>query len=118
MSIEDTIYQALQGLVSGRVERVVARTPPARPYITFQQVGGQPISFVESVHPGKYRGRFQINVWADDLDGAVSIARQAERALVEHSTLRGLVETGLSTTYESDTDLFGTRQDFSFIFAS
>lgn len=118
MSIEDSIFQALQGLVSGRVFRVVARTPPARPYITFQQVGGLPINFVESAHAGKYRGRFQFNVWADDLDAAAALARQIEQTLVTSTTLRGVVETGLVTTYEADTELFGTRQDFSFIFAS
>lgn len=116
MSVEDSIYQALAPLVGNRVYRMVARDAPQRPYMTFQQVGGSPVNYMESKRPSKTRGRFQVNVWADDLDGAVALARQAEALLVESITLRGFVETGQVTTYESDTDLFGVRQDFSFVF--
>ena len=116
MSVEDTLYQALAPLVADRVYRLVARDQPLRPYITFQQVGGLPVNYLESKRPSKSRGRFQVNVWADDLDGAVAIARQAEQVLVESTVLRGFVETGQVSSFEGDTGLFGVRQDFSFVF--
>lgn len=118
MSIEDDIYFALKGLVGGRVERDVARSEGIlKPYITFQQVGGVPLNYLEPVLPNKRNGRFRVSVWDTTRDGASEIARQAERALVESSVLLATTETGLvARPYEPETGLYGTWQDFSIWF--
>lgn len=116
MSIEDSIFAALTDLVDGRVERVVALTPPARPYIVFQQVGGEPYDYLESQVAAQDNGRFQVSVWADDVDEALELGRTVRRTLVESTTLRAQTLTGMTSVYEPDTQLYGTRQDFGLNF--
>ena len=113
MSVEDDIYQTLAPLFDSRVERDVARSEIARPYATFQQVGGSPYDFLEGAIPSLDNGRFQVNVWADDRDSAAALGRAARQALVEDDELRATTLTGMVAIYEPDTGLFGTRQDFS-----
>lgn len=114
MSLESDIVAALTSLVSGRVFPDVAPYITARPYITYQQVGGAAENFLESTLVGKRNARIQINCWADTRATANTIARSAESALV----LSGLKTTVLGafiSVHEEDTDppRYGTQQDFS-----
>lgn len=118
MSIEDSLFAALTGLVGGRVFRTVAKGQPARPYIVFQQVGGSPGDYLEGKIGAKDDGRFQFWVWHDDVDSAKAIARTLRQTLVESTTLRGRTQSGLVDVVDdlSTPVLFGTRQDISFSF--
>lgn len=117
MSVEDSIYQALAPIVGERVYRDVARTPAAGwPFMVFQQVGGLPANFLESVLPSKRNGRFQVWTWGKDRDSVSGAAREAERLLIESTTLRARTESGLVGIYDEPTGLFGARQDFSIWF--
>lgn len=113
MTVEADLYSALTGLVSGRVYPDVAPTGAARPYITYQQIGGEAVAFLESVMPSKKNGRFQINVWADTRLAVASLSVQVETALVQSTTLRAQAIGAPAWTYEVDTKLYGTNQDFS-----
>jgi hypothetical protein len=117
VSVESLIYNTLRGLVANRVYQDI--TPPdvtALPRITYQQVGGRAISFLESGVPSLKNGRFQVNVWGATRLQAAALSRQVEDALVLATALQTTPLGAPVAEYESETKLYGTRQDFSFWF--
>ena len=113
MTVEASIYNALKGLVANRVYPDLAPIGAVRPYATYQQVGGKSINFLDSAVPNKANLRFQVNVWADTRSAASLLAGQVEQALRTTAALQTTVMGQPVATYEPDTLLFGTRQDFS-----
>lgn len=114
MSLESTIFDALKTLVSNRVYPDVAPELVTRPYITYQQVGGQSVNFVDSATvPSRKNARIQINTWADTRAAAAALARQVEDTLRAVSALQATVLAAPVAVYEQDTQLRGTHQDFS-----
>lgn len=114
MTTETLLVDALKTLVANRVYPDVGPVGVLKPYITYQQVGGQPVNFLESTTPSKSNGRFQINVWADTRAAAALLAKQVTAALRGTAALQTTVLGEPVATYEEDTKLRGTRQDFSF----
>lgn len=114
MSVETVLFDTLKTLVSNRVYPDVAPDLTARPYITYQQVGGQGVNFIDPTVPSKKNARFQVNVWADTRSAAATLAGQIEGALRAAASLQTTVLGALVASYESDTKLRSTRQDFSF----
>lgn len=114
MSVELIIFDALRALVSDRVFPDVAPEETARPYITYQQVGGEAVNFVDSTVPSMKNGRWQINVWADSRLDAAPLARLVEDTLRAVTALRPTVLGGPIARYDEETKLRGTTQDFSF----
>lgn len=113
MSVESNLFDALKTLVSNRVYPDVAPQTVARPYITYTQVGGRAIAYLESAVVGLRNGRFQVNVWADSRLAAMNLCRQVEDTLVASTTLRAIPLGAPVSVYEPETKLYGTRQDFS-----
>lgn len=113
MTVESDIFDALKALVANRVYPDVAPVGAALPYITYQQVGGGALNFVEAASPSKKNGRFQVNVWAATRESAAALSRQVEDALRTTTALQTTVLSAPVAGYEEDTLLFGTRQDFS-----
>lgn len=118
MTVEATIFNALKGLVNNRVYPDVAPANTARPYITYQQVGGLPVNFVEGGTPSKANGRFQVSVWADTRATASATAKLATAALRATASLQTTVLSEPVATHDGPTGYRGTRQDFSFWFDS
>lgn len=118
MTVEDSIFAALRTLVADRVYRdVPPQTVTALPRITFQQVGGAPVNFVDAATlPDKKNSRFQVNVWAADRDSAAVLSRSVEDTLRAYTALQTTVLEAPTAVYEHETGLYGTRQDFSFWF--
>ncbi len=115
--MEQLVYAALRGLVNDRVYPDLADEPPERPYITYQQVGGEAINFVDAATlPGTSNARVQVNVWADTRPVASALARQVENALRAVAGLQTTVLGAAVALYEPETKLRGTMQDFSFWF--
>lgn len=114
MSLESDLFTVLGGLVSNRVYPDVAPQGAARPYITYQKVGGQAWNFLESAVVGKRYARVQINVWAESRLTAAAVSRAAEDALVVSTALRCTVLGAVIDQHESDhtPPLYGTIQDF------
>lgn len=119
MTVEASLFLALKNLVSSRVYRDIA---PANvttlPRITFQQVGGVGVNFVDPTVPSKKNARFQINVWDATRDGAAALSRSIEDALRAYTALGTTVLGAPVAVYEETTLLYGTMQDFSFWHAS
>lgn len=114
MTIEADLFNTLKGLVpSTRVFPDVAPQGVAKPYITYQQVGGQSVTVLESVAVGKRNARIQVNCWDTSRQSVANLARQVEDAIASSSILRGFVLGAMTAVFESDLLLYGTRQDFS-----
>jgi len=119
MTIEADIFATLKSLVTNRVYRdITPQTDTALPRITFQQVGGQGVNFVDPTVPSKKNARFQVNVWAADRDAAAALSRQVEDALRVATILQTTVLGAPVAVHEPELGLYGTRQDFSFWFTS
>lgn len=116
MTVEADIFNRLKTLVSNRVYPDVAPVGAAKPYITYQQVGGEGVNFMENAVPSKKNGRFQFNAWATTRAEAASLSRQVEDSLVTSPVLLATVMGAPVAIYEEDTKLYGTRQDFGIWF--
>lgn len=114
MTIEADLFNAIKGLVSNRVYPDVAPLGAVKPYLTYQQVGGDAVNFVDPTAPSKKNGRFQINVWGTTRSAVATLARQVEDTLRGTAGLQTTVLGAPVATYEQDTQLYGSRQDFSF----
>lgn len=114
MTVEADIFNVLKTLVSNRAYPDVAPLGTTRPYITYQQVGGQGVNFMEATAPSKKNARFQVNVWATTRSAAAVLSRQVEDALRTTAGLQCTVLGAPVALYEEETTLYGTRQDFSF----
>lgn len=114
MSVESGIFDALKNLVGNRVYPDLAPANTVRPYITYQQIGGTGINFVDPTVPSKKNSRFQINVWSDTRSNCATIAAQVEDALRAATTLHPTILSAPVASYEVETGLRGTRQDYSF----
>lgn len=113
MTIEADIFAALSGLAAGGVYPDLAPLDTPRPYITYQQVGGEAVAFLERALPSKKNGRYQVNVWADTRTSAAALALQVEAAFVTASSFQGSAVGAPVATYEPDTKLYGSMQDFT-----
>lgn len=114
MSAESLLHAALRDLVDRRVYRDVA--PPGVntvPYITFQFVGGQSTNFLDGSAPSLENAHVQINCWDRRRDAANQLMRDASAALRAFTQLRATALSGFVATYEEDTKLYGSMQDFS-----
>jgi hypothetical protein len=113
VTVEADLFAALGPLASSRVYPDVAPAGAVKPYITYQQVGGAALAFVESAAVGKRNARFQVNVWATTRTAAAALARTVEDTLVASTTLRATPVGAMNAEHEPETGLYGTRQDFS-----
>jgi hypothetical protein len=117
MSVEADLFAVLGPLVSNRAYPDVAPDGVAKPYITYQQVGGNAVNFLNGI-PDQRNGRFQINVWASTRSAASTLIRQVEDALRLSTTLRATTQGGAASDYEDELKLYGARQDFSVWFSA
>ena len=113
MALEADLNTLLK-TVFARVYPDIAPDPlPARPYCTYQQVGGESVTFVDRTLPGLRNARMQINVWSNTRLEAATLARQVEDALRLATVFQVQPMGALVSDYEPDLKLYGTRQDFS-----
>lgn len=113
MTPEDHIDAVLQHLAGGRVFPDVAPLGTERPFITYQAVGGAPDNYLSGDQPEKQQVRMQVNVWAARRAEASEIGMLVEDAMRSATHLQVEVVSGRVATYDEETDLRGTMQDFS-----
>lgn len=111
--MELTLYALLSPLVDARVYPDVAPVDTVRPYITWQQIGGDVISPLSNEVADKRNAMVQINVWSDTRLQAVQIIQQVEVALVTSGDLIARPLAAFVSRHEPDLNLYGTEQDFS-----
>lgn len=113
MSIESGVFDLLRGLVGGRVFPDVAPVGTARPYITYQQIGGQAVNFVDDTSPNLENAFLQINCFADARNDANTLARSVETTLRGATAFSARPEANFISTHDADLNRYGTLQDFS-----
>jgi hypothetical protein len=112
MTVETDLVTVIGGLCSGRVFPDVAPIDTARPYVTYQQVGGLTIDPIDGDVPNLKNARMQVNVWADTRSAANVLMRQIEDAL-RPPPYNARPLSALIARYEEMTKMRGAQQDFS-----
>lgn len=95
-----------------RVFPDVAPLSTARPYITYQQIGGQSVRFVEGTAADTRHYRMQINVWDSRRSTANALAISIEDAMCESLAFTARPDGEPIATAEEDLGLYGTIQTF------
>ncbi|MDR3386818.1 MAG: DUF3168 domain-containing protein [Rudaea sp.] len=113
-SAEAIVYGALRTLVADRCYPDVGPAGVARPYITYQAVGGQSPNYLSNTVDIE-NARMQVNVWADSRSAARALMRSVNAALSAAPILATTIGAAVSN-YEPDTKLYGSRGDFSIWF--
>lgn len=113
MTIESEIFETLRGLVGNRCFPDFAPVKTQRPYITYQQIGGNALNFVDNSLPSKKHGMFQVNVWADTRASASLIALQVESAMATATSFQSSAMNAPIGDFDADIPVYGSRQDFS-----
>lgn len=96
-----------------RVYPDLAPQGTARPYITWQQIGGGVIKPLANVLPDKRNAFIQINAWAETRLQANTISIDIETVLVQSTLFIARPQSALMAIFEEDTQLYGAMQDFS-----
>lgn len=113
MTIEAEIYSALKGLVGNRCFPDLAPLSTVRPYITYVQIGGEAISYLDNTVPDGKIGRFQINVWGDTRASVSALMLQVEAAMIQATAFQARPLSAPSSDYDHDMQVYGAMQDFS-----
>ena len=112
MILEEKLV-ALIRAVCPRVSPDFAPTTTARPYVTFQQVGGQALSFVDNTVPSIENAEIQVNVWANSLLEAKGLMKLIEEALIVATSVQARPLSACVSDFDADIPVYGARQDFS-----
>lgn len=120
MTIETKLFTLLSGLCP-RTFPDVAPVATAKPYVTFQQLGGERLRNFNKTPADKRKTFVQINVWAASRLEANSLCRQIEEAMAA-ATAFNAIEDGEPLWTHDDIDLpdapdglYGCSQDFTVI---
>lgn len=113
MTIEASIFTAIKSLCSNRVFPDAAPYGTTLPYITYTQVGGEPVSYLERTVPSIQNGRFQFNVWGTSRSACSDLMAQIETALVTATAFQATPLGAPTSIYDSDMALYGSMCDYS-----
>jgi len=112
VSLESDLYGVLSALCP-RVYPDFAPTTEARPYLTWQIIGGSVIAPVSNDMPDKRNAMVQVNVWADTRAQANTMAQQIEEALMGSALFQARPIDALSAAFDDDLSVRGAQQTFS-----
>ncbi|WP_320535280.1 DUF3168 domain-containing protein [Robbsia andropogonis] len=112
MGAEAIIYAALQDLAGGNVYPDIAPEGTGKPYIVYFAVGGNSFPVLNGKTPATRNQRMRINTWAESRLAASELMDAVFSAVVNPS-VQAVPIGGPSSTYESDTLLYGSSFDFS-----
>lgn len=112
MSLESVLAPVLQA-VCPRTWSDFAASVKTRPFVTFQQIGGQVINPLNNEMPGLRNATVQINVWADTRDEARALMNQIEDAMRAAPGFTAQPLSAAFNDYDSDMLVYGSQQDFS-----
>ena len=113
MAVEASLFTLLGPLVSNRVYPDVAPVDAAMPYLVYQQVGGDIVSFLEGTLPSKENGYFQITAWSPTRLGASALIRQVEAAIISSAAFQAQALSGPVSAYTDENNTYGSHQQFS-----
>lgn len=96
-----------------RVFPDVAPSGTALPYVTWQGLGGESLSFLDNTAGDRRNVLMQVNVWASTRLQALQMAREIEDAMRASSAFVASPLGEPLSTYEPDVPVYGTLQRFS-----
>lgn len=111
MSMESDLVTLLK-TVCTRTFPDVAPELTAKPYVTWQGIGGESLRFVENTAADKRHTLMQINVWSATRQEALTMIRQIEDALCVSAAFTATPQGEPLSTYEPDTASYGCIQRF------
>jgi hypothetical protein len=112
MTLEEKLY-ALLVAICPRVFPGFAPTNTARPYVTFQGIGGEAPQFLDATVASKRNSVKQISVWADDPAEATAIMLQIEEVLITTDVFQASPEAAAADDFDADMERYSSRQDFN-----
>jgi len=112
VSFESDLKTVLAAVTS-RVYPDFAPVTTARPYCTYQQIGGDVLNVIENVPTGVKFAEMQINVWSNTRAEAVQIANAIEVAMRAATTFFAQPMAAFVADFDPDVPVFGTHQSFS-----
>ena len=113
MTTESIIYDTLKSLVSNRVYPDFAPLGTVRPFITFEQTGGDALYFIDGALPDKKHGRFEIGVYADSRAACAALALQVEAAMSAQTAFQSTAIHAPISDYASEVKIYSSTQNFS-----
>ena len=112
MTMETDLVALLQTLCP-RVSPMVAPLSTARPFVTYQLIGGQSLRYVENTAAAERWTLVQINVWSDTHAAALTLTRAIEDALCASTAFTAKPEGEPIGMHEDELELYGFIQDYS-----
>ncbi len=113
MSVESDIFTTLKGLVGDRCFPDFAPLGTVRPFITFEQTGGDAMHFTDGTLPDKKNGRFEIGVYADTRASCASIALQVEATMAAATVFTATAIHAPISDYASGVNIYSSTQNFN-----
>lgn len=115
MTIEESLFSVVGPLMANRFYPDVApASAKQHTYGTYQQIGGQSLSFMEGgAAPSKRHGRFQISLWADTRAAVSSLALQVDNAMRAATAFQAEPLGEPLARHDPEPGLYGSTQDFS-----
>jgi hypothetical protein len=113
MTVEASIFSAIGGLCDNRVFPDKAPLGTAKPYVTYVQVGGEPVNYTDNFVPSLQNGRFQFNVFSDSRAQSKALMLQIETTLIMSTDMQARPIGALASDYDHDMQIYESRQDFS-----
>lgn len=109
----ETDLSALLKTMCDRVYADVAPLGTAKPYVTWQQIGGPSMRYADNTAMDKRWPLVQVNVWGANRLEALALIRSIEDALCASTAFDVEPQGEPLSTYEPDTKLHGSIQRFS-----
>jgi hypothetical protein len=113
MTVEADLFNTLKPLVANRCFPDFAPLGTARPFITFEQVGGNALAYLDGALPDKKHGRFEVGVYADTRAACAAIALQVEAALSAATVFQATAINAPVSDYAPEPKIYASTQTFS-----
>ena len=112
MMLEEKLV-ALIRPICPRVRPDFAPANTERPYVTFQQIGGEVPTFLDDQIPTSENAEVQVNVWASSRVEAKTLMKKIEETLLQATSVAARPLSACSGDFDADMEIYGSRQDFS-----
>lgn len=112
MTLEEKLYVELTA-VCPHVFADFAPTDTPRPYVTYQQVGGEAIQFMDRTVPSKENADVQVSVWADTRKEAKAMILAIEAGLIGATSIQASPNSASVSDFDADMERYCSRQDFN-----